>query len=689
MKKMKFLGALLFSTILWSTCGQILHAEETVCIQFEQGSRGYVCSQTVQEDAQEVEIDNYYAGDIPNVNFWDQLNEEEKRVYEMLDDLPPTYQARTVHLSSPIKVPLVVTSCSKYNITVNFAQPKEVANTVGALCQNAIDAVRADYPNAFWLGAGEGGIRYQYGTDPISLDTDNVKVGDIVYSQISEVQLSISSKFGDGYQMAHDELYAVNDYMHRSKGVTPYEKVKEAHDYLCAVNTYNLNGEYAHEAYGALVDFNPVCEGYAKAFKYLCDLQDVPCVLVSGYAVGDTVPNGKDGHMWNEVMLDEKWYAVDVTWDDNDIISYDYFLKGANSFNDGQHIASGDFSNSGYKEFSYPELTANDYGAEEEPTIPQNQYLGVIETPMDTKVSDVILVSGWYASTGDIDHVDVLVNDCYLGQAVRYERIGLQELIPGYKASNAGFAFAIDTKNLADGRYDLQVRAYGKDGSYSEQVKEMVVSNLSEISRHAGAIDLPRDGEVISGYSLLTGWTASTVAINKVEVLVNGVYLGDAVRYERPGMQQYLPGFDVANCGFAFGLFSDNFVPGDYTFTIKSYGVDGSVGTVEKQVTIGHQVLQLMEEAPEVEENQPKEGFNEADAPLQNPEQEVLIPEGTSDEQEVSEPEEASDEPEALNPVEVETDEQEANLVEEAISQKEEVIKENEMVMESTQGENE
>ncbi len=59
----------------------------------------------------------------------------------------------------------------------------------------------------------------------------------------------------------------------------------------------------------------PVCEGYARAFKVLCDRLEIPCVLTDGTAIahlGDTA----EEHMWNYVQLDGNWYAVDVTWND-------------------------------------------------------------------------------------------------------------------------------------------------------------------------------------------------------------------------------------------------------------------------------------------------------------------------------------------------------------------------------------
>ena len=59
----------------------------------------------------------------------------------------------------------------------------------------------------------------------------------------------------------------------------------------------------------------PVCEGYARAFKVLCDELEIPCVLTEGVAKA-TVEDAGGGHMWNYVQIDGGWYAVDVTWND-------------------------------------------------------------------------------------------------------------------------------------------------------------------------------------------------------------------------------------------------------------------------------------------------------------------------------------------------------------------------------------
>jgi len=63
--------------------------------------------------------------------------------------------------------------------------------------------------------------------------------------------------------------------------------------------------------YGFLVGKKGICLGYATTFQLLMDLCGIECQLVPGKAHA-----GTEDHAWNLVMLDEEWYAVDVTWDD-------------------------------------------------------------------------------------------------------------------------------------------------------------------------------------------------------------------------------------------------------------------------------------------------------------------------------------------------------------------------------------
>ncbi|MCR5489446.1 MAG: leucine-rich repeat protein [Saccharofermentans sp.] len=112
---------------------------------------------------------------------------------------------------------------------------------------------------------------------------------------------------------------------------------------------------------------NVVCEGYAKAFKYLCDLttfanKEISCITVSGVMSGAT---GSGGHMWNIVKMDDgKYYLVDVTNCDSDSVGNPdlLFLKGFYSGNvsDGYKFKC----RSSYVTYTYKENTLNSFSEE-------------------------------------------------------------------------------------------------------------------------------------------------------------------------------------------------------------------------------------------------------------------------------------------------------------------------------------
>lgn len=103
------------------------------------------------------------------------------------------------------------------------------------------------------------------------------------------------------------------------------EKLEAYRAYICGQVSYDhaaANDE--DRAYGdpwQLVyvfdgnpDTNVVCEGYSKAFQYLCDSSmfdaDVACLSVTGTMSGGT---GAGDHMWNVVSVDGVNYLADIT----------------------------------------------------------------------------------------------------------------------------------------------------------------------------------------------------------------------------------------------------------------------------------------------------------------------------------------------------------------------------------------
>lgn len=99
--------------------------------------------------------------------------------------------------------------------------------------------------------------------------------------------------------------------------MTDYDKLKYFHDYLITNTESNVNDEYSDTMYGTLIRKKALCEGYAKTFSYLCNRAGIKNLIVTGYT--------GVAHMWNMVKLGDKWYHVDVTWDNPDKRISEYF----------------------------------------------------------------------------------------------------------------------------------------------------------------------------------------------------------------------------------------------------------------------------------------------------------------------------------------------------------------------------
>ena len=63
-------------------------------------------------------------------------------------------------------------------------------------------------------------------------------------------------------------------------------------------------------AYGALKNGLANCSGYALAFDLLAKRAGLTCLVVQGFQEQDA--QHMDGHAWNMVQINGKWYQVDA-----------------------------------------------------------------------------------------------------------------------------------------------------------------------------------------------------------------------------------------------------------------------------------------------------------------------------------------------------------------------------------------
>ena len=126
-----------------------------------------------------------------------------------------------------------------------------------------------------------------------------------------------------------------------------YEKLKFFNDKICELVDYNNDALASKPPYGdpwqMIYVFDNdsstkvVCEGYSKAFQYLCDKAfsngPVQCYTVTGYMAATGNASGQGPHMWNVVTIDNANYLVDVTNCDekgtDGATSYALFLAGS------------------------------------------------------------------------------------------------------------------------------------------------------------------------------------------------------------------------------------------------------------------------------------------------------------------------------------------------------------------------
>ena len=97
---------------------------------------------------------------------------------------------------------------------------------------------------------------------------------------------------------------------------TDYERELQLHDAVAARASYsqNVNAPNVHDAYGALVNGDSVCEGYAQALTLLCRLSDIPCSML----IGQAGTNGTTTmHGWNVVEIEGELLLTDCTYNDH------------------------------------------------------------------------------------------------------------------------------------------------------------------------------------------------------------------------------------------------------------------------------------------------------------------------------------------------------------------------------------
>ena len=248
-------------------------------------------------------------------------------------------------------------------------------------------ALLADHPyELYWFNKTIG---FKMNDLDVTAAGDRISfTGDAVFSFTVEKEYAagtyeVNAKFGAAVQTAAQNAKSI---VVRFSSLSDHDKLRAYKDEICRLVEYDGAALTDYTSYGKPPYGNPwqmiwvfdgdpstnvVCEGYAKAFQYLCDQSgfdsDISCLTVNGMT--------GEKHMWNIVRMDDGAnYLADLTNCDENACGYPdrLFLAGTDGspdkgyhfdidlYNDITYSYDGMIRN--YYDDSELQLAGSDYG---------------------------------------------------------------------------------------------------------------------------------------------------------------------------------------------------------------------------------------------------------------------------------------------------------------------------------------
>ena len=290
--------------------------------------------------------------------YYDQLSDDAKKIYDGFEGLKSgttnqfTIDGTYMYPEYADKKISDISSGRSITVTSSTLLP-------------AMNAAKMDDPELYWTnmhinmkieGTNVSGSKVTMTVETIDgipyNKTGDVMIQSVIDSAIADGDLNVDSSLNFITKTLNIHNYIVN-------------KLSYATSALNVEKTTGVTNDVIRSTYTAFTDDEVVCEGYAKAFKYLCDMYDIPCITVVGDANNGS---STEGHMWNLVQGDDSnWYTVDCTWDDpvNGSERTSYFMVGQKTKVGTLTVAqSHNMSTTTSYGFSLPALSDKDYDRE-------------------------------------------------------------------------------------------------------------------------------------------------------------------------------------------------------------------------------------------------------------------------------------------------------------------------------------
>ncbi|UOY94508.1 Ig-like domain-containing protein [Ectobacillus sp. JY-23] len=220
-----------------------------------------------------------------------------------------------------------------------------------------------------------------------------------------------------------------------------------------------------------------------------------------------------------------------------------------------------------------------------ERTVTIQNVLGYVDSPAPERtLSGKIDVAGWFLDTNHVAKIEVLVDDQVVGEAEYGEaRPDVKRAFPRFNNGNAGYRYTLDTTKFNDGSHTITVKETGKNGKVTTLSKRTV-----KVQNVLGYVDSPAPNTTLSGKYNVSGWFVDKSGVAKVEVLVDGKVVGEAIYGEvRPDVKRAFPEFHNENAGYRYNWDTAAFSVGAHTITVRETNKNGKVTTLpERNITI-------------------------------------------------------------------------------------------------------
>lgn len=199
--------------------------------------------------------------------------------------------------------------------------------------------------------------------------------------------------------------------------------------------------------------------------------------------------------------------------------------------------------------------------------------IGHIDFPTNMAVlSGQINIRGWFLDRSGVSKVEILIDDAVIGEAVYGDsRPDVLDAYPIYNNSDAGYHYILDTTLLTEGQHSIKFRETGNNGeTLTLDAKDFIVTRLPV----RGFMDAPVG--TVAGTTNVSGWILDGNGVSKVEILVDGVVVGEAVYGDtRADVAAKYPGYNNANAGYHYSLDTTAFADGEHIVYVREIGGNG------------------------------------------------------------------------------------------------------------------